>query len=144
VGHAPVSETRLQTGAWGDARYQAFMLLRLGYTVLPLAMGIDKFFNAMVSWPDYLAGWINDIAPGTAQQFMYFVGAVEILAGLLVLLKPRYAAYIVAGWLAGIVINLFSTGEYWDIAVRDVGLMLGALTLGRLASYYDPPLLRRR
>jgi uncharacterized membrane protein YphA (DoxX/SURF4 family) len=144
VGHAPVSETRLQTGAWGDARCQAFMLLRLGYTVLPLAMGIDKFFNAMVSWPDYLAGWINDIAPGTAQQFMYFVGAVEILAGLLVLLKPRYAAYIVAGWLAGIVINLFSTGEYWDIAVRDVGLMLGALTLGRLASYYDPPLLRRR
>jgi uncharacterized membrane protein YphA (DoxX/SURF4 family) len=120
------------------------MLMRLGYTVLPLAMGIDKFFNAMVSWPDYLAGWIDDIAPGTAQQFMYFVGVVEIVAGLLVLLKPRYAAYVVAAWLAGIVINLFSTGEYWDIGVRDVGLMLGALTLGRLASYYDPPLFGRR
>ena len=129
-------------GAWSDARYQAFMLMRLGYTVLPLAMGIDKFFNAMVSWPKYLADWIDNIAPGTAQQFMYFVGAVEILAGLIVLLKPRYGAYIVAAWLAGIVINLFSYGEWWDIGVRDVGLMLGALTLGRLASVYDPPLFR--
>jgi uncharacterized membrane protein YphA (DoxX/SURF4 family) len=130
--------------AWSDPRYQAFLLMRLGYTVLPLAMGIDKFFNAMVSWPKYLAGWIDDIAPGTAQQFMYFVGGVEILAGLLVLLKPRYAAYVVAAWLAGIVVNLFSTGEYWDVGVRDVGLMLGALTLGRLAAHYDPPLFARR
>ena len=120
------------------------MLMRLGYTVLPLAMGIDKFFNAMVSWPKYLADWVDNIAPGTAQQFMYFVGAVEILAGVIVLLKPRYGAYIVAAWLAGIVINLFSYGEWWDVGVRDVGLMLGALALGRLASYYDPPLLRRR
>ncbi len=146
VGASPatVSGVRNREAAWGDSRYQAYQLLRLGFTVLPLAMGIDKFFNGMVSWPDYLAGWINDIAPGTAQQFMYFVGVVEIVAGLLVLLKPRYAAYVVAGWLAGIVINLFSTGEYWDIAVRDVGLMLGALTLGRLAAYYDPPLFGRR
>jgi len=117
--------------------------MRLGYTVLPIAMGIDKFFNAMVSWPQYLAGWINDIAPGTAQQFMYFVGAVEILAGLIVLLKPRYGAYVVAAWLAGIVINLFSTGNWWDVGVRDFGLMLGALALGRLAAYYDAPLFSR-
>src|SRR5204862_5558606 len=129
-------------GAWSDARYQAFMLMRLGYTVLPLAMGIDKFFNAMVSWPKYLADWIDNIAPGTAQQFMYFVGGVEILAGILVALKPRYAAYIVAAWLLGIVINLFSYGDWWDIGARDFGLMLGALTLGRLASVYDPPLFR--
>ena len=141
---APASAVRLRSAAWGDSRYQAFTLMRIGYTVLPIAMGIDKFFNAMVSWPKYLADWIDNIAPGTAQQFMYFVGAVEILAGLLVLLKPRYAAYIVAAWLAGIVINLFSYGEWWDVGVRDIGLMLGALTLGRLASYYDPPLLRRR
>jgi uncharacterized membrane protein YphA (DoxX/SURF4 family) len=120
------------------------MLMRVGYTVLPLAMGIDKFFNAMVSWPKYLADWIDNIAPGTAQQFMYFVGAVEILAGLIVLLKPRYGAYIVAAWLAGIVINLFSYGDWWDIGVRDFGLMLGALTLGRLASVYDPPLFGRK
>jgi len=141
---ATVSGVRTRESAWSDPRYQAFWLMRLGYTVLPLAMGIDKFFNAMVSWPKYLADWIDNIAPGTAQQFMYFVGGVEILAGVLVFLKPRYAAYIVAAWLAGIVINLFSYGEWWDVGVRDVGLMLGALTLGRLASVYDPPLLRRR
>ena len=129
---------------WGDARYQAFALMRVGYTVLPIAMGIDKFFNAMVSWPQYLAGWIDDIAPGTAQQFMYFVGAVEIVAGLLVLLKPRYAAYVVAAWLAGIVTNLWSGPGYWDVGLRDVGLLLGALTLGRLAAHYDPPLFGRR
>jgi len=128
-----------------DPRYQAFWTLRLGFTVLPIAMGIDKFYNSMVYWPQYLADWINNIMPGTAQDFMYFVGAVEILAGVLVLLKPRYAAYIVAAWLLGIVVNLWSYGEWWDVSVRDFGLMLGALTLGRLAKVYDPPLrlLRR-
>jgi uncharacterized membrane protein YphA (DoxX/SURF4 family) len=128
-----------------DPRYQAFWTLRLGFTVLPIAMGIDKFYNAMTYWPQYLADWIDNIMPGTAQDFMYFVGAVEILAGVLVLLKPRYAAYIVAAWLLGIVVNLWSYGEWWDISVRDFGLMLGALTLARLARVYDPPLrfLRR-
>jgi uncharacterized membrane protein YphA (DoxX/SURF4 family) len=127
-----------------DARYQAFTTLRIGFTVLPIAMGIDKFANSMVYWPKYLADWIDNIAPGTAQQFMYFVGAVEIIAGLIVLLKPRYGAYLVAAWLAGIVVSLFSYGEWYDIAVRDFGLMLGAITLGRLASVYDPPLRLRR
>src|ERR687888_1034928 len=125
------------------AACQAFWLLRIGFTAAPILFGIDKFFNWTVHWPDYLAGWINDIAPGTAQQFMYFVGVVEIVAGLLVLLKPRYAAYVVAAWLAGIIINLFSYGEYYDVAVRDIGLMAGALVLGRLASVYDPPLRLR-
>jgi hypothetical protein len=136
VPSAPLS----RDAAWHDSRYQAFVLMRLGYTVLPIAMGIDKFFNSMVYWPKYLADWIDDVAPGTAQQFMYFVGAVEILAGLIVLLKPRYGAYVVAAWLAGIVINLFSHGGWWDVGVRDFGLMLGALALGRLAWHYDPPL----
>jgi uncharacterized membrane protein YphA (DoxX/SURF4 family) len=120
-----------------DPRLQAFTTLRIGYTLLPIVMGIDKFFNAMTSWPQYLADWIDNIVPGTAQQFMYFVGGVEILAGLIVALRPRYGAYIVAAWLAGIVINLLSYGEWYDIAVRDFGLMLGALALGRLASVYD-------
>src|ERR687888_2077883 len=98
------------------AACQAFWLLRIGFTAAPILFGIDKFFNWTVHWPDYLAGWINDIAPGTAQQFMYFVGVVEIVAGLLVLLKPRYAAYVVAAWLAGIVVNLLSYGQSYDIA----------------------------
>lgn len=127
-----------------DPRYQAFWLLRLGYTAIPLTMGIDKYFNGLVYWPKYLAGWIHNILPGTPQQVMYGVGGVEILAGLLVLLKPRYAAYVAAAWLAGIVIDLFSQGIYFDIAVRDIGLMAGALVLGRLAWVYDPPLRRRR
>ena len=123
-----------------DPRYQAYVGMRIGYVVLPLLMGIDKFFNGLTYWPKYLADWIDNIAPGTAQQFMYFVGAVEILAGVLVALKPRYAAYVVAAWLAGIIINLLSYGEWYDVAARDFGLMLGALTLARLASVYDPPL----
>jgi uncharacterized membrane protein YphA (DoxX/SURF4 family) len=129
---------------WHDARYQAFMLLRVGFTAIPIAMGIDKYFNSMVYWPKYLADWVDNILPGTAQQFMYFVGGVEILAGIVVLLKPRYGAYLVAAWLAGIVINLFSYGEWTDIGVRDLGLLGGALVLGRLASVYDPPLRLRR
>jgi uncharacterized membrane protein YphA (DoxX/SURF4 family) len=134
----------LEASRWHDPRFQAFWTMRLGYTVLPLAMGIDKFFNAMVSWPKYLADWIStDVLPGTPQQIMYGVGVVEIVAGILVFLKPRYAAYIVAAWLLGIVINLWSYGEWWDISVRDFGLMLGALALGRLARVYDPPFGRR-
>jgi hypothetical protein len=120
-----------------DPRYQAFMLLRVGFTVLPLVMGIDKFFNALTNWPQYLADWIDNIIPGTAQQFMDVVGGVEILAAIIVAVRPRYGAYVVAAWLAGIIINLLSYGEWYDIAVRDFGLMLGALTLGRLASVYD-------
>ncbi len=129
---------------WADPRYQAFMLLRTTFTVAPIAFGLDKFFNGMVYWPKYLAPWINDLMPGNAQQFMYFVGAVEIVAGLVVLVKPRYGAYLVAAWLAGIVTNLFSYPGWYDIAVRDFGLMLGALTLARLASVYDPPLRLRQ
>jgi uncharacterized membrane protein YphA (DoxX/SURF4 family) len=128
---------------WSDARYQAFTLLRIAFTVAPIAFGLDKFFNVMVDWPIYLAPWINDIAPGSGQDFMYVVGAIEIVAGISVALKPRYGAYIVAGWLAGIVINLLTASGYYDIALRDFGLMLAALTLARLASVYDPPLRRR-
>jgi hypothetical protein len=88
-----------------------------------------------VHWPDYLAGWINSIVPGSGQDFMYVVGAIEIAAGLLVAVAPRIGAFVVAGWLAGIVINLLTNDapRYYDIALRDFGLMLAALTLGRLA-----------
>jgi len=119
----------------GVAAHQAFWLLRIGFTVAPILFGLDKFFNWSVDWPDYLASWINDIAPGSGQDFMYFVGGVEILAGFLVLLAPRIGAFVVAAWLGGIVVNLltYDAPQYYDIALRDVGLMLGALTLGRLA-----------
>jgi hypothetical protein len=137
-GHAPTNGTILRA-EFRDPRYQAFALLRLAFTVAPIAFGLDKFFNVMAYWPKYLAPWINDIAPGTAQQFMYFVGVTEIIAGVIVALKPRYGAWVVAAWLAGIVLNLLTYSGFYDIALRDFGLMLGALTLARLASVYDPP-----
>jgi uncharacterized membrane protein YphA (DoxX/SURF4 family) len=140
----PRGDHALARADWRDARYQAFAIMRLAFTVAPIAFGLDKFFNVLVDWPNYLAPWINDIAPGTGQTFMYYVGAIEILAGISVALKPRYGAYVVAGWLAGIVINLLSYSGYYDIALRDFGLLLAALTLGRLASVYDPPLRLRR
>ena len=116
--------------------YQAYMLLRVGFTAAPILFGLDKFFNWTVDWTDYLAPWVNDIVPGSDQDFMYFVGAVEIAAGILVAVAPRLGAYVVAAWLAGIIVNLLTVDPptYYDIALRDFGLMLGALTLGRLAS----------
>jgi uncharacterized membrane protein YphA (DoxX/SURF4 family) len=122
-----------------DPTYQAFTLLRLAFTVAPILFGLDKFFNVMVDWEQYLAPWINDIIPGSAATAMHLVGVVEIVAGLVVALKPRYGAYLVAAWLGGIIIDLLTYSGYYDIALRDFGLMLGALTLARLASIYDPP-----
>jgi hypothetical protein len=127
---------------WHDPRYQAFALLWLGFAAAPILFGLDKFFDVLVDWPVYLAPWVNDIAPGSAQDFMYVVGAVEIVAGLTVALKPRYGAYLVAGWLGGIIVNLLSHSGYYDIALRDFGLLIGALALARLAAVYDPPLRR--
>jgi hypothetical protein len=115
--------------------HQVFLLLRAGFTVAPILFGLDKFFNWMVDWPKYLAPWITDIVPGSAQDFMYFVGAVEIAAGLVVLLAPWLGGFVVAAWLGGIVVNLLTNNppEYYDIALRDFGLFLAALALGRLA-----------
>jgi hypothetical protein len=129
---------------WRDPRYQAYALMRLAFVVAPIAFGVDKFFNVMVDWPIYLAPWINDIAPGSGQDFMYLVGGVEILAGVLVAIKPRYGAPVVAAWLAGIILNLLTVPGFYDVALRDFGLLLGALTLARLALSYDPPLKRDR
>ncbi|MGB7589370.1 MAG: hypothetical protein WBM00_11750 [Solirubrobacterales bacterium] len=122
-----------------DPGYQAFVLLRIAFTVAPIAFGLDKFFNVLVNWEVYLAPWINGIVPGTASTAMHLVGVVEILAGIGVALKPRYAAYVVAAWLGGIIVNLLTLSGYYDVALRDFGLMLGALTLARLASKYDRP-----
>ena len=122
---------------WQDPRYQAYALLRLVFVVAPIAFGLDKFFDVLVDWPMYLAPWIDDIAPGSAEDFMYVVGGIEILAGVLVAAAPRYGAYVVAAWLAGIIFNLLTHSGYYDVALRDFGLMAGAIALGRLAAVYD-------
>jgi uncharacterized membrane protein YphA (DoxX/SURF4 family) len=127
-----------------DPAYQAFWLLRIGFTVAPILFGADKFANVLVNWEKYLAPWIRDLSPISPTHTMYVVGAVEILAGVAVAIKPRYAAYVVAAWLAGIIVDLLTYSGYYDVALRDFGLMLGALTLARLASIYDPPGLPRR
>ena len=128
-----------QERSWDDPAFQAFTLLRIAFTAAPILFGLDKFAGVMVEWEIYLAPWLNDIIPGTAQEAMYAVGVVEVVAGLAVALKPRYGAYLVAAWLAGIIVNLLTHSGYYDIALRDFGLMLGALTLGRLAVKFDPP-----
>ena len=138
--HAPAAATpRAVPLATRDAGRDAFLMLRIAFAVAPIAFGLDKFFNVMVDWPQYLAPWINDILPGSAQDAMYAIGVVEIVAGLCVALRPRYGALLVAAWLGGIIVNLLTYSGYYDIALRDFGLMLGALTLARLASRYDPP-----
>lgn len=130
--------------SWDDPAFQAFTLLRVAFTLAPILFGIDKFAGVMVDWEIYLAPWLNDIIPGTAEEAMYAIGVVEIAAGIAVALKPRYGAYLVAAWLGGIIINLLSHSGYYDIALRDFGLMLGALTLARLAVKFDPPGLTPR
>jgi hypothetical protein len=118
-----------------DSAHQVYLLLRSGFVVAPILFGVDKFFNWTVDWTEYLAPWVNDIMPGSAQDFMYFVGVVEIIAGLTVLIAPWLGGFLVAGWLGGIVVNLLTNDppEYYDIALRDFGLFLAALALGRLA-----------
>ena len=120
-----------------DPAAQAFMVLRIAFTVAPILFGLDKFAEVMISdWPKYLAPEFNDIIPGSAQDAMYIVGAVEIVAGLVVAFSPRFGGLLVAGWLAGIIVSLL-LGGYADIALRDFGLLLGALALARLASAYS-------
>ena len=119
-----------------DPTYQAFWLLRIAFTMAPILFGADKFADLLTNWDKYLAPWVNSIVPGTAHQAMYAVGVIEIVAGLSVLVKPRFGAYLVAAWLAGIIVNLLSLHSYYDVALRDFGLLLAALTLARLAKAF--------
>ncbi|MGH9251676.1 MAG: hypothetical protein ACRD08_16415 [Acidimicrobiales bacterium] len=117
-----------------DPSRQAFLLLRTGFTVAPILFGLDKFFNLMTDWPQYLAPFVADITPGTPQQFMYAVGVIEIIAGLVVAIRPLWGGYLVAAWLAGIIVNLLILGDFYDVALRDFGLLIAALALARLAA----------
>jgi uncharacterized membrane protein YphA (DoxX/SURF4 family) len=121
-----------------DGAFQAFWILRAAFTTAPILFGLDKFFHILVNWDIYLAPHLNDILPGSAHQFMYFVGVVEVVAGIVVALKPRYGAYLVAAWLCGIVVNLLLIPGFYDVALRDFGLLLAAVAFARLASVYAP------
>ena len=115
------------------AAHQAFLLLRTVFTVAPILFGLDKFVGLLTDWEQYLAPQLNDLIPGTAHQAMLAVGVVEIIAGLLVAVLPRIGGYIVAAWLAGIIVNLLLVGDFYDVALRDFGLLVAALALARLA-----------
>lgn len=115
--------------------YQAYQLLHIAFTVAPIVAGLDKFFNYLTNWGQYLASPFNIF--GNVQTTMMVVGIVEIIAGVGVWIKPKYFSYIVALWLLGIIINLLMLQNFYDIALRDLGLLLGALALGRLSSKFD-------
>ena len=123
------TETRTSVGA-----DRVYLLLRTVFTIAPIAFGLDKFAGLLTDWEQYLAPWINDLVPGNAHDAMMIVGVVEVAAGLLVALSPRIGAFVVAAWLAGIIVNLVTLGDFYDVALRDFGLLVGALALGFLAA----------
>jgi uncharacterized membrane protein YphA (DoxX/SURF4 family) len=123
-----------------DPAAQAYLLLRIVFTAAPVLFGIDKFAEVLFdNWPAYLASEFNDLIPGNAEDAMHIVGVVEIVAGLVVLVSPRFGGLLVAGWLAGIIVSLLLVGGHGDIALRDFGLLVGALSLSRLATAYSEP-----
>jgi hypothetical protein len=118
------------------AARQAYQILRLGFTVAPIVAGADKFLGLLVNWDQYLAPWIASLSPIGGHNLMLVVGLVEILAGLIVWLRPRFGGYLVAAWLGGIILNLLTLPGYFDVALRDFGLLLGALAVARLATVF--------
>jgi hypothetical protein len=127
-----------------DPLYQAFWLLRIAFTAAPILFGLDKFAGILTNWDRYLAPAIHRLVPGTAHQAMLAVGVIEVAAGLAVAVLPRFGGYLVAAWLGGIIVNLLVLGGFYDVALRDFGLLLAALTLTRLATAVGSPWLPRR
>jgi hypothetical protein len=119
-----------------DPTFQAFWLLRIAFVVAPILFGLDKFAHVLVDWDKYLAPEFTDLFNAQAHTLMYGVGVIEIVAGLVVALRPRFGGYLVAAWLAGIITNLLLMADYYDVALRDFGLLLAALTLARLATAF--------
>jgi hypothetical protein len=129
----PTSETIKR-----DPAAQAFVIMRIAFTVAPILFGLDKFANVLTDdWTRYLSTQFNDLIPGNAADAMHIVGVVEIAAGLVVAVVPRFGGLLVAAWLGGIIVNLLLVGGYGDIALRDFGLLLGALSLSRLATAFS-------
>ena len=119
-----------------DPVFQAFLMLRTVFTIAPIAFGLDKFFNILTDWPQYLAPRFDDVIPGNAHQAMLMIGVVEIAVGVLVALWPHIGGYVVAAWLAGIIANLLLIPGYYDVALRDFGLLVAAVALARLAGAF--------
>ena len=138
AGPPATTEARLD-----NPTFQAFWLLRIGLTLAPILFGLDKFAHVLVDWDIYLAPEFTDLFNAEAHTLMYFVGVIEVVAGLAVLLRPRVGGYLVAAWLTGIIINLLIMADFYDIALRDFGLVLAALTLTRLATAFPNTGLRR-
>jgi hypothetical protein len=134
LDHAAVADSPARIG---NPAFQAFAVLRIGFTVAPILFGIDKFLDWLVDWRTYLAPEIDDLVPGSAHQAMLAVGVIEIVAGLVVALRPKFGGYLVAAWLGGIIVNLLLQADHYDVALRDFGLLLGALSLARLATAFD-------
>ncbi|HLN78182.1 MAG TPA: hypothetical protein VK204_14130 [Nocardioidaceae bacterium] len=132
--NAPGTAARARAG---DPAYQAFLILRSAFTIAPILFGADKFFGLLVNWDRYLAPTIANLSPFSVHQTMYLVGAIEIVAGLVVAVAPRLGAPIVSLWLLGIIVNLLLVPGFYDIALRDFGLLLAAVSLWRLAAVYD-------
>jgi hypothetical protein len=118
--------------------YQAYLILRTGFIVAPILFGPDKFTNLLADWTTYLAPAIDRLVPGSASGAMLAVGVVEVVAGLVVAIRPKVGGYLVAAWLAGIIGNLLLLGDHYDVALRDFGLLLAALALARLATAFQP------
>jgi hypothetical protein len=131
--------TSVNTGSVSVARpsYQAYQILRFGFTVAPIVAGLDKFFHLLVNWDQYVPGTVNAMTGGHGHQLMLAVGVIEVVAGLGVAFKPRLFAYVVSAWLLLIIVNLLMIPGYFDVALRDLGLSLGALALARLSAEYD-------
>ena len=117
--------------------YQAYLILRTGFIAAPIIAGTDKFFHLLANWDMYLAPAIANLSPVGGHGLMSVVGVIEVLAGLLVAVRPRIGAYVVAFWLLGIIVNLLLIPGYFDVALRDFGLSLGALALARLSSEFS-------
>ena len=133
-GHSASASSSL---ARSSPSYQAYQILHVGFTVAPLIAGIDKFFHLLVNWDMYLAPVVNRILGGHGHAFMLVVGVIEIIAGIGVAIWPRFFSYVVAAWLLGIVVNLLLVPGFYDIALRDFGLCLAALALGRLSQEFN-------
>jgi hypothetical protein len=134
--HVAVSTAEGEEGNWSSPAYQAFRILQVGFVAAPILAGLDKFFHLLVNWDQYVPSLVARLSPIGVHELMLVVGAIEIVAGLGVAWKPRIFAYVVAAWLLVIIANLLLIPGYFDVALRDFGLFLGALALARLSEQF--------